>query len=378
VKESTPTGGNRHLYLYNAANERIATIEMIGGQQQSDWTVRDDAGRVLRRFTRHGNGTWTWNEDYIHRGSLLLAAEVASPEKVRHFHLDHLGTPRLITGNGGAVIAQRSYGAFGRGLNVESTPAPAEAAQFTGHERDSFQLDYMHARYYDPMMGRFLSGDPKLNLKRALRQPQNWNRYSYVMNNPLKYTDPTGEDVSIRLRFEGDGWTHEDKKKIIAQVTSWYRNQNVGKVYVFDGANASHGGNFFSRLFSGGYTSIAVSSASGEKHTSSTVFAGNYNALSGAQRINAISNTIIHETVAHHFRATLANETDYRWYNRNSAYGWYTAISSRYGTVADSWAAAERATRGNVINGPIPIHPEDRSTLQQKLRDEEVEPPDYE
>jgi hypothetical protein len=56
------------------------------------------------------------------------------------------GTPRLITGNGGAVIAKRSYGAFGRGLNVASTPAPAEAAQFTGHERDSFQLDYMHAR----------------------------------------------------------------------------------------------------------------------------------------------------------------------------------------------------------------------------------------
>ncbi|HYH07401.1 MAG TPA: RHS repeat-associated core domain-containing protein [Thermoanaerobaculia bacterium] len=191
VKESTPTGGNRHLYLYSASNERIASIELVGAQQQSEWTIRDDTGKVLRRYRKSLSGAWSWEEDYVYRGSLLLAAEVPSSEKVRHFHLDHLGTPRLITGNGGAVIAERTYGAFGRGLSVESTPPPQERAQFTGHERDSFQLDYMHARYYDPMVGRFLAVDPTWK-SADLRKPESWNRYSYVMNNPVNMTDPDG------------------------------------------------------------------------------------------------------------------------------------------------------------------------------------------
>ena len=224
----------------------------------------------------------------------------------------------------------------------------------------------------------FLSVDPVLNLKRALREPQNWNRYAYVMNNPLKYTDPTGKDVSIRLGFTGDSWTDEQKRKIIAQVTQWYQKQNVGKVYVFDGAKASHGGNFFTRLFSGGYTSINVSSGTGTKHTPSTVFAGNYGNLSAAQRINAISNSIIHETAAHHFRATAGNQADQMFFARDSGYRSWDSVRQRYGTVADSYSFADPATRANVTEGPIPIHPDDQKALQNILRDEHVEPPDYE
>jgi RHS repeat-associated protein len=52
-------------------------------------------------------------------------------------------------------------------------------------------VDSMHARYYGPTMGRFLSPDP-VNDPRALKRPQSWNRYAYVINNPLRYTDPTG------------------------------------------------------------------------------------------------------------------------------------------------------------------------------------------
>ena len=53
----------------------------------------------------------------------------------------------------------------------------------------------MHARYYDPNVGRFLSVDPVLNQKRALHKPQTWNRYSYVENTPLMLVDPTGKAV---------------------------------------------------------------------------------------------------------------------------------------------------------------------------------------
>jgi RHS repeat-associated protein len=68
--------------------------------------------------------------------------------------------------------------------------------KFTGHERDfnspggtGDDLDYMHARFYNPLLGRFLSTDLVLG---RLGQPQSWNRYAYVRNNPLLLVDPDG------------------------------------------------------------------------------------------------------------------------------------------------------------------------------------------
>lgn len=58
-------------------------------------------------------------------------------------------------------------------------------------------LDYMHARYCSPVQGRFLSIDPVLKMRQAMRRPQRWNRYAYVTNNPLKWTDPTGEFIQL-------------------------------------------------------------------------------------------------------------------------------------------------------------------------------------
>jgi RHS repeat-associated protein len=72
--------------------------------------------------------------------------------------------------------------------------------KFTGHERDyagSFgredghAIDYMHARYYSASLGRFLSVDRHLG---NLLRPQSWNRYAYVLNNPMNLVDPTGLD----------------------------------------------------------------------------------------------------------------------------------------------------------------------------------------
>jgi uncharacterized protein RhaS with RHS repeats len=62
----------------------------------------------------------------------------------------------------------------------------------------------MHARYYNPQWGRFLSVDPVLDVKGAIRKPQAWNRYSYVMNNPVRYTDPDGRECGGCLAFERD------------------------------------------------------------------------------------------------------------------------------------------------------------------------------
>jgi RHS repeat-associated protein len=118
-----------------------------------------------------------------------------------------------VTGNGGAKVAQHTYRAFGS----EITPAnqDAERMKFTSQERDfangstTDPLDYMHARYYNPTLGRFLSVDPIMPID-AMRSPQLWNRYSYVGNNPMNRIDPTGKI----LQFAGSAEDLEKLKQI--------------------------------------------------------------------------------------------------------------------------------------------------------------------
>ncbi|HEY0160215.1 MAG TPA: RHS repeat-associated core domain-containing protein, partial [Thermoanaerobaculia bacterium] len=167
---------------------------------------RDPSGKVLRRLKREPTGTWTWVEDYVYMNGRLVASEVAAPERTLHFHQDHLGTPRLITNHMGARVALHTYHAFGRQFpvgNVPPTAADTEPLKFTGHERDSPELDYMHARYYLPSWGRFLSVDPLLGTP---ERPQSWNRNSYVQNNPVTATDLTG--MATDCVWTEDGTLH--------------------------------------------------------------------------------------------------------------------------------------------------------------------------
>jgi RHS repeat-associated protein len=73
--------------------------------------------------------------------------------------------------------------------------------KFTGHERDfaslagvGDDLDYMHARHYSAITGRFVSTDPKLDVPGAAGRPQKWNRFAFVLENPVKYVDPDGQE----------------------------------------------------------------------------------------------------------------------------------------------------------------------------------------
>lgn len=110
--------------------------------------------------------------------------------RITYFHLDHLGTPRVITDSTGALISSHHYMPFG-----EEMPFVAQGStnkkQFTGHERDpETGADYMMARYYSSGLGRFTASDPGNDT--ALDQPQSLNHYSYVNNNPLLRVDPSG------------------------------------------------------------------------------------------------------------------------------------------------------------------------------------------
>jgi RHS repeat-associated protein len=77
---------------------------------------------------------------------------------------------------------------------LESTGNIPTDKLFTGQRLDSTGLYYYGARYYDATIGRFISAD---SIVQSPTNPQTLNRYSYALNNPLKYVDPTGHEVEI-------------------------------------------------------------------------------------------------------------------------------------------------------------------------------------
>lgn len=107
---------------------------------------------------------------------------------ITFIHTDHLGTPILATKEDGSVKWTEEYQPFGKQLINEDSD---NNIGFTGQKDDkSLGLTYMKARWYQPDIGRFMSPDP---LKFTISDLSSFNRYSYVGNNPYKYTDPTGE-----------------------------------------------------------------------------------------------------------------------------------------------------------------------------------------
>jgi len=192
MMRSRTAGGRDLTFLYTADDERIWEYELI--TNRSVYTVRNLDGKVLRVFRQDGD-TWSWAQDYIHRPGALVAG--VNAWGTYHFHVDHLGTPRSITDRFRNVAGTHHYYAFGE--ESTSNTQNSERMKFTGHERDTTfsndldYLDYMHARYYNPTTGRFLSMDPVVDIAFAMLNPQSWNRYSYVRNNPINRTDPTGK-----------------------------------------------------------------------------------------------------------------------------------------------------------------------------------------
>jgi RHS repeat-associated protein len=114
---------------------------------------------------------------------------------------DHLGTPRMIADQTGSLanVKRHDYLPFGEEIGLIGGRTGAKGfmndgmrQKFTGYERDwETGLDYAKARYDASAQGRFLSVDPLL-ASADVASPQSLNRYSYVENNPLNLTDPTG------------------------------------------------------------------------------------------------------------------------------------------------------------------------------------------
>ncbi|MBQ4811522.1 RHS repeat-associated core domain-containing protein [Pseudoalteromonas luteoviolacea] len=135
--------------------------------------------------------------------------------QIRYMHKDRLGSARVMTNRYGNVIVERNFDPFGKprsasgGLKFSARLDDKGKARtnrgFTDHEHlDELELIHMNGRVYDYNLGRFMSVDPVIQ---SPKNSQSINPYSYIMNNPLAGTDPTGycmAETGTRIKSCGD------------------------------------------------------------------------------------------------------------------------------------------------------------------------------
>jgi len=123
--------------------------------------------------------------------------------QIIYIHSDYLGSVETLTDQNGNFLESYAFDPWGKMRNPSNWNLPFDENNcqwfeyicyrgFTGHEHmPEFGLINMKARLYDPVVGQFLSPDNNLTYP---DYSQNYNKYSYALNNPMKFVDPSGED----------------------------------------------------------------------------------------------------------------------------------------------------------------------------------------
>lgn len=141
------------------------------------------------------------NGGYYDAPAVLI--KQGSSSNVYNIVRDHLGSVTRIYNASGTLMQELSYDAWGRMRDPStftlyaptSEPEPYLGRGYCGHEHlTGLGLINMNARLYDPVLGRFLAADPFVQ---APNMTQNFNRYSYCLNNPLRFSDTSGEVIGI-------------------------------------------------------------------------------------------------------------------------------------------------------------------------------------
>ena len=233
VTMTDPTGFFGYSGSYTAENRLSSLTTTYGGVPTTATFVYDgDGGRVKKTegttTTRYISKLYECDNTncsrFIWAGSTRIATIAVNTGATQYWHGDHLGSSSVITDSTGAKVQTLAYYPFGdlRTNQSVTTPAINVPYKYTGKELDaSSNLYFYEARYYHPVFGRFISPD---TIVANPRDPQSLNRYSYVGNNPLKYTDPTGHlKIKFKHILRGLGWAFQPMlMQFVDQTTRQY------------------------------------------------------------------------------------------------------------------------------------------------------------
>ncbi|HKV27310.1 MAG TPA: RHS repeat-associated core domain-containing protein [Candidatus Acidoferrales bacterium] len=170
-------GGSTATYLYDALGHRVR--KTASGATLDN--LFDLSGNIIAEVNA---GAW-W-AGYVYAGNQLTAEYENST--TYFIHPDHLSSIRLMTGVNQSVYDSMDFLPFGE----QESGGSGSSHKFTGYSRDTeTNLDYAMFRQYSSRSGSFMQPDP-YNAGANVVNPQAWNAYSYVLNNPLHFRDPLG------------------------------------------------------------------------------------------------------------------------------------------------------------------------------------------
>ena len=255
-------------YKYGPDMERKRSILGIDPNGQNQYTIVRDKF-YLDNFEITEDKTTPITKiaevNYINSPTGLIAMfvkENGNAGELHYVYSDHLGSILKLTDGQGNVTAEQNFDAWGKRRKIADWSAVSYAEWlsslpisggsgtglpfwlcrgYTGHEHlDEFQLINMNGRMYDPVIGSMLSPDPFIQ---DPTNSQNFNRYSYVLNNPLKYTDPSGykgvghwETIGDSYGIEVSVWVDDDAEDF---------SNNLENEYLFTRANGAESSNFY-------------------------------------------------------------------------------------------------------------------------------------
>ena len=181
-------GANTSAYTYDGDGRRMKKVE--------EGTTTHFPVQYLERNVTSGQ-----TQSHYYFGGKYVATRFAQPgySDVTYLHQEHLESTKVRTDSNGGTDGDRRYEPYG-GVRTQ-TGTIGVGRLFTGQRLDGTELYYYNARYYDPGIGRFVSADTVVPNP---ANPQSLNRYSYVLNNPLRYTDPTGHFTQSQIDAAND------------------------------------------------------------------------------------------------------------------------------------------------------------------------------
>jgi RHS repeat-associated protein len=194
IKDTIGTDEIEAEILYGADGHRRVMYEYVNGVKVKTTYYSGGYEEIVDNTTQE-----TTRLHYISGNEGLTSVyEIDNTNTGMHYFVckDHLGSITALIDENGVVVEERSYDPWGNPrkpdnwLNYNVPFFSITNRGYTGHEHLlQFGLINMNGRMYDPLLARMLSPDPFVT-NPALSQ--DYNRYSYVRNNPLKYTDPSG------------------------------------------------------------------------------------------------------------------------------------------------------------------------------------------
>lgn len=195
---NTTQEANGKTYSYDALNKQIEAKDSNGniiGQY-----FYDGLGKRVKKQGTSENTTFVYDAlgSLVAEYSLSSNQASANPNTI-YLTNDPLGNPRIVTDQTGSVQSRRDFMPFGEEIVGLGNRTQSLGYQnnnlrqgFTGYQKDTeTELEFAQNRYYSSKNGRFTSVNPLMK-SATLFDPQSFNRYSYVSNNPVNLTDPLG------------------------------------------------------------------------------------------------------------------------------------------------------------------------------------------